>query len=100
MGKDDRCESRLTLFHPLIREWFESRYGAPTDIQQISWPVIAEGAHCLVTAPTGGGKTLTAFLWTLNRLVTGELPTGVMSVLYISPLKALGSDVRRNLLVP
>ncbi len=100
MSKTEPRESGLALFHPLIREWFETRYGAPTDIQSISWPVIAEGGHCLVTAPTGGGKTLTAFLWTLNRLVTGDLPTGVMSVLYISPLKALGSDVRRNLLVP
>ncbi|MFW5715306.1 MAG: DEAD/DEAH box helicase [bacterium] len=100
MSKNERPESSLALFHPLIREWFEKRYGTPTDIQQISWPVIAKGGHCLITAPTGGGKTLTAFLWTLNRLITGELPTGVMSVLYISPLKALGSDVRRNLLIP
>jgi ATP-dependent Lhr-like helicase len=87
-------------FHPLIAEWFRSRYDTPTEIQQLSWPVIASGGHALVTAPTGSGKTLTAFLWALNQLISGQWPAGQLNVLYVSPLKALGNDVRRNLLEP
>ncbi|MCB1647103.1 MAG: DEAD/DEAH box helicase, partial [Pseudomonadales bacterium] len=72
----------------------------PTDIQSLAWPLIADGRHLLVTAPTGSGKTLTAFLWTINQFITGALETGTTRVLYISPLKALNSDIRRNLLEP
>lgn len=88
------------LFHPLISEWFESSFASPTDIQAEAWPVIAEGRNTLISAPTGSGKTLTAFLWALNQLITGRLPVGVTSVLYVSPLKALNNDIRRNLLSP
>ena len=90
----------LELFHPLVREWFVERVGTPTDVQAAAWPRIAAGEHVLVTAPTGSGKTLTAFLWALDRLVTGDWPEGTTSVLYISPLKALNNDIRRNLLAP
>ncbi len=61
----DRCKA-LALFHPLIQKWFRERLGAPTDIQAKAWPEIARGSHVLATAPTGSGKTLTAFLWAIN----------------------------------
>ncbi len=91
--------SDLTLFHPLVREWFLDRVGTPTAIQSAAWPVIAAGEHVLVTAPTGSGKTLTAFLCAIDDLLRhpGELGP---RVLYISPLKALNNDIRRNLLQP
>ncbi len=88
------------LFHPLIVEWFREYVGQPTDIQKKAWPEIASGNHVLITAPTGSGKTLTAFLWAINRLVTGEWKTGATRVLYVSPLKALNNDIRRNLIQP
>ena len=80
--------------------WFEEQVGQPTDVQQEAWPRIASGEHLLITAPTGSGKTLAAFLWALNQLITGRWPTGVTSVLYISPLRALNYDIQRNLLSP
>lgn len=90
----------LDLFHPLIKEWFHSKYSRPTDIQKKGWSDIAAGSHVLMTAPTGSGKTLASFLWSLNQLITGEWPVGATRVLYISPLKALNNDVRRNLIEP
>ena len=90
----------LQLFHPLICRWFSEKLGEPTDIQQKAWPQIARGEHVLITAPTGSGKTLTAFLWALQQLITGEWQGGETRVLYVSPLKALNNDVRRNLLGP
>ncbi|MGB0693401.1 MAG: DEAD/DEAH box helicase, partial [Pseudomonadales bacterium] len=88
------------MFHPIILDWFTQRYGEPTDIQSQSWPRIAGRENLLITAPTGSGKTLTAFLWTLNRFFTGDLASGSTRVLYISPLKALNNDIQRNLLLP
>ncbi len=93
-------DDSLALFHPLIAAWFRERVGVPTDAQGMAWPRIAAGEHVLVTAPTGSGKTLTAFLWALNQLITGEYQTGRCSVLYVSPLKALNNDIQRNLLAP
>jgi len=93
-------DESLTLFHPLIAAWFRDRVGVPTDAQAAAWPRIAAGEHVLVTAPTGSGKTLTAFLWAIDRLATGAYPPGRCSVLYISPLKALNNDIQRNLLTP
>jgi ATP-dependent Lhr-like helicase len=90
----------LEPFHPLIRRWFESRFAAPTDAQVQAWPIIARGEHVLVSAPTGSGKTLTAFLSAIDSLVTGRFACGAARVLYLSPLKALNSDVRLNLLAP
>jgi ATP-dependent Lhr-like helicase len=87
-------------FHPLIQSWFSKEIGTPTDIQSKAWPEIAAGGHVLITAPTGSGKTLTAFLWAIHQLVSGEWPTGQTRVLYVSPLKALNNDVRKNLLRP
>ena len=92
--------SSLALFHPLIRGWFSERVGEPTEIQARAWPEIAAGRHVLITAPTGSGKTLTAFLWALQQLLTGRWASGQVRVLYVSPLKALNADIRRNLETP
>jgi ATP-dependent Lhr-like helicase len=87
-------------FHPLVQRWFDDSFGGPTDIQLKAWPAIARREHVLITAPTGSGKTLTAFLWSINRFITGELETGKTRILYISPLKALNTDIQRNLISP
>jgi ATP-dependent Lhr-like helicase len=93
-------DKALALFHPLIQKWFTERLGAPSDIQARAWPEIARGGHALVTAPTGSGKTLTAFLWAINQLITGAWGSGQTRVLYVSPLRALNNDIRRNLTTP
>jgi len=90
----------MQQFHPLVQEWFLYRFSKPTDIQERGWKEIAEGSHTLMTAPTGSGKTLAAFLWSINQLITGEWPAGMVRVLYISPLKALNNDVKKNLTEP
>ncbi len=90
-------------FHPLVRQWFEQRFGNATEAQLRGWPEIASGRDVLIAAPTGSGKTLAAFLWCLDRLFraceAGELG-GRTEVIYISPLKALGSDIAKNLRQP
>src|SRR6184192_957661 len=90
----------LVRFHPLVRRWFKETFGEPSDPQREGWPAIASGAHTLVLAPTGTGKTLAAFLWELNELIIRgskePLPNAV-HLLYISPLKALNNDIQRNL---
>ena len=90
----------LEQFDPEIRRWFSATYRTPTDIQARSWPQIATGAHVLITAPTGSGKTLTAFLWAINAFATGASEAGATRVVYISPLKALNNDIRANLIGP
>lgn len=89
-----------SLFHPLIQQWFQAQVGTPTPVQQKSWSQIAAGRHVLITAPTGSGKTLTAFLWAINQLINQTWSGGSTRVLYISPLKALNNDIQRNLLTP
>ena len=93
----------LGAFHPLVRSWFLDAVGAPSPPQRAGWPAISSGAHTLVLAPTGTGKTLAAFLWELDRLIaegrSGGLPNATRLV-YISPLKALGNDIHRNLEAP
>jgi ATP-dependent helicase Lhr and Lhr-like helicase len=90
--------------HPLVREWFGRRFGAPTEAQAQGWPAIASGQHTLIAAPTGSGKTLAAFLTALNGLVEQALsPEGLADgtqVVYVSPLKALANDIQRNLIEP
>jgi ATP-dependent Lhr-like helicase len=90
----------LSSFHPLVREWFSARYGNPTAVQEETWRRVAAGEHVLAIAPTGSGKTLAAFLNAISRLASGELDPARLSVLYVSPLKALNEDVRRNLELP
>ncbi|MBJ6801904.1 DEAD/DEAH box helicase [Geomonas propionica] len=92
--------SVLRHFHPLIQQWFIEKVGNATDVQLRAWDEISRERHVLVTAPTGSGKTLAAFLWAINQLVTGAWSRGETRVLYVSPLKALNNDVRRNLLAP
>ena len=88
------------IFHPIIVQWFKSTYARPTDIQNRAWPLIANNDHVLITAPTGSGKTMAAFLWAIQQLLTGQWDSGHLRVLYISPLKALNNDVQVNLLSP
>ena len=90
----------LNAFHPIIEEWFTRELGTPTDIQKKAWPLIRQGKHVLVTAPTGCGKTLTAFLWAIHQLISGVREIGQTRVLYVSPLKSLNNDIHRNLLTP
>jgi ATP-dependent helicase Lhr and Lhr-like helicase len=95
--------SAVSAFHPVVRAWFERRFGRPSAIQESGWPLIGGGHDVLLCAPTGSGKTLAAFLWSINQLVieagSGALPDEV-SVLYVSPLKALANDIRLNLEEP
>ncbi|HVO23294.1 MAG TPA: DEAD/DEAH box helicase, partial [Candidatus Margulisiibacteriota bacterium] len=90
-------------FHPLVARWFAERLGAPTAPQAAGWTHIAGGRDTLIAAPTGSGKTLAAFLWAINRLiehaVAGHLDDHT-SVVYVSPLKALGNDIQKNLQQP
>ncbi|HEY4666095.1 MAG TPA: DEAD/DEAH box helicase [Anaerolineales bacterium] len=91
------------VFHPLVQEWFEGRFGPPTEAQARGWPAIAAGKHTLIAAPTGAGKTLAAFLWSIDRLVQVALADRLEArtyVIYVSPLKALSNDVRKNLQEP
>ncbi len=94
--------SATTPFGPLTRAWFESSFAAPTAAQQGAWETIAGGHNSLVVAPTGSGKTLAAFLWAIDRLASREQPLQKerLSVLYVSPLKALAVDIERNLRSP
>jgi ATP-dependent helicase Lhr and Lhr-like helicase len=88
----------LAAFSPPTRAWFEGAFAAPTPAQALGWPAIANGGDVLIQAPTGSGKTLTAFLYAIDRL--HPTPGGGLRVLYVSPLKALNYDIERNLRGP
>ncbi|UJW36641.1 ATP-dependent helicase [Saccharothrix sp. AJ9571] len=93
----------LDLFSPATRDWFAGAFAAPTQAQDGAWRAAHAGEHALVVAPTGSGKTLSAFLWALDRLAVEPPPENVLHrcrVLYVSPLKALAVDVQRNLRAP
>ena len=95
--------SPLAAFHPIVRDWFTETLGEPSAPQREGWPAIARGADTLILAPTGTGKTLAAFLWELNALITEGLEAplaNAVHLLYVSPLKALNNDVQRNLETP
>ncbi|MDQ2971196.1 MAG: DEAD/DEAH box helicase, partial [Acidobacteriota bacterium] len=85
-------------FHPAVERWFSARLGEPTPPQRDGWPAIRGGGHTLIAAPTGSGKTLAAFLSAIDSLICqgGSLPDETQ-VLYVSPLRALSNDVRKNL---
>src|SRR4051812_18696007 len=90
----------LRPFHPLVRAWFRETLGTPSAPQQQGWPAIARGEHTLILAPTGTGKTLSAFLWELNALIRDGMQeplSNAVHLLYVSPLKALNNDIQRNL---
>jgi ATP-dependent Lhr-like helicase len=91
----------LALFSPATRDWFERAFATPTPAQAQAWPAIASGDHVLISAPTGSGKTLAAFLWAIDAL-TRRPPVSErgISLVYVSPLKALSYDIDRNLRVP
>lgn len=90
----------LSWAHPLVQEWFVKKFGTPTEPQEQGWPHILAGRTTLISAPTGSGKTLAAFLICIDRLVrkalSGDL-TDRTEILYVSPLKALGNDIQKNL---
>ncbi|MGA7859576.1 MAG: DEAD/DEAH box helicase, partial [Terracidiphilus sp.] len=99
----DAALDPFACFHPVTTEWFKAVFDAPTSPQRHGWPVIARGESALILAPTGTGKTLTAFLWCLDRLMLHPGPAGKKPgcrIVYISPLKALAVDVERNLRSP
>ena len=93
----------LDRFHPAVASWFAANLGAPTACQEQAWEAVAAGRHTLIAAPTGSGKTLAGFLTAIDALVRDSrrapLPDATR-VLYVSPLKALGNDVHKNLEVP
>lgn len=95
----------LELFHPAVSTWFRRHFATVTDAQAQAWPLIHAGQSMLLAAPTGSGKTLSAFLAVLDELLRegmkhqGELPAQTL-VIYVSPLKALSNDIRLNLQAP
>jgi ATP-dependent Lhr-like helicase len=96
-------QGSLAWAHPLVREWFAGRFGSPTEPQEQGWPPILAGKSALICAPTGSGKTLAAFLACIDQLIRKALKGSLQDrtdVLYVSPLKALSNDIRKNLEVP
>ena len=97
------ADAALSLFHPITASWFRAVFDGPTAPQIEGWPAIARGESTLILAPTGTGKTLTAFLWCLDKLMLRTPPDQAergCRVIYLSPLKALAADVERNLRSP
>ncbi|HEY0185830.1 MAG TPA: DEAD/DEAH box helicase [Rhodopila sp.] len=93
----------LALFHPAVATWFSAHFATSTPAQAEAWPAIKAGRHTLISAPTGSGKTLAAFLAAIDDLIRqgleGQL-TDATQIVYVSPLKALSNDIRRNLEAP
>src|SRR5438067_408065 len=97
------CPAALSWAHPVVQDWFVRRFGTPTEPQEQGWPHIVAGRSTLISAPTGSGKTLAAFLACIDRLVRKALSGDLQDrteVLYVSPLKALGNDIQKNLETP
>ena len=93
----------LSHFHPIIAGWFTERIGSPTQVQEKSWPALRSGHHALIAAPTGSGKTLAAFLTCLDTLLQRAINQDLRDetqIIYISPIKALGNDIQKNLRTP
>src|SRR5829696_2689207 len=101
--QDGGMTAALDAFSPATRAWFAGAFDAPTAAQEGAWRTISAGEHALVVAPTGSGKTLSAFLWALDQLASTTRPAEARRrcrVLYVSPLKALAVDIQRNLRAP
>jgi ATP-dependent Lhr-like helicase len=93
----------MSTFHPAVAAWFDATFSAPTPAQAQAWPAIRAGRHVLVAAPTGSGKTLAAFLAAIDALVRQGLDGAIpdeTQIVYVSPLKALSNDIKRNLEAP
>jgi ATP-dependent Lhr-like helicase len=93
----------FSRFHPLVQQWFRSALGEPTAAQARGWTGIRDGQHTLIAAPTGSGKTLAAFLTAIDDLTREGLDQGLpdeVRVVYVSPLKALSTDIHKNLAAP
>jgi ATP-dependent Lhr-like helicase len=94
------CSTGLVRFHPIVEEWFDRSFKAPTEAQQLAWDEIGGGGDVLISAPTGSGKTLAAFLSCLDQLVRAAADGSLLDeteVVYVSPLKALSNDIQKNL---
>src|ERR1700754_801339 len=103
MPDNQDVTASLENFSPATRAWFTAVFAEPTQAQAQAWTAIGKGEDTLVIAPTGSGKTLAAFLWALDRLAAAPAPADPKRrcrVLYISPLKALATDIERNLRAP
>lgn len=103
MTISETLANHLQWAHPLVRDWFIQKLGSPTEPQRLGWPSILADKTTLISAPTGSGKTLAAFLVAIDHLVRKALTNHLddaTHVLYISPLKALGNDIQKNLLTP
>jgi ATP-dependent Lhr-like helicase len=91
-------------FHPVLRRWWDGRFGPPTEAQSEGWQAIRQGLHTLIAAPTGSGKTLAAFLTSIDQLFREDVEMGGLPdevrVIYVSPLKALSADIHKNLEEP
>src|SRR6202042_1829359 len=95
--------SPSVLFHPAVVAWFERSFRAPTAMQTQAWPAIKAGRNVLIAAPTGSGKTLAAFMTAIDDLIRQGLDGALRDetqVVYVSPLKALSNDIRKNLDAP
>ena len=99
----DATPSALGAFAPAVAAWFRARYGEPTPPQAQGWPAIQRGEHTLILSPTGSGKTMAAFLWGIDRIyrdLAADPALRGVQLIYVSPLKALNNDIRRNLVHP
>ena len=93
----------LAWAHPVVREWFTTKFGTPTSPQELGWPPILAARPTLISAPTGSGKTLAAFLICIDKLIRQAIDGSLApatAVVYVSPLKALSNDVQKNLELP
>ncbi|HSY35551.1 MAG TPA: DEAD/DEAH box helicase [Acidobacteriaceae bacterium] len=99
----DPALEALAWAHPIVREWFLTKFGSPTEPQIAGWPPILRGDPTLISAPTGSGKTLSAFLVCIDKLLRAAIEGRLAAhthVVYISPLKALSNDIQKNLDAP
>src|SRR5438874_13768854 len=99
-GGQQSIPASLAWAHSLVQDWFVQKFGTPTEPQEEGWPHILSGRSTLIAAPTGSGKTLAAFLACIDRLVRKAISGALedkIEVVYISPLKALGNDIQKNL---